>query len=216
MLKRIARNPLIDLLVHLKGNERACLWTEPLWGIPYNLYVPFVSVYMAALGMTPVQIGAMSTIFFISQMFWALLSGVLTDKLGRRRCTVIFDLLSWSVPTFLWMLAQDYRWFVAAALFNLRIPRTEAALQPLPPNPLSLTYDFWLCNQRLWRDKLGQISLATTTLFWGVSGNLRYIVLAWASVALGYSTTQASSLVGVVAIGTAVGAVVASIWMRAP
>ena len=69
MLKRIARNPLIDLLVHLKGNERACLWTEPLWGIPYNLYVPFVSVYMAALGMTPVQIGAMSTIFFISQMF---------------------------------------------------------------------------------------------------------------------------------------------------
>lgn len=118
MLKRIARNPLIDLLVHLKGNERACLWTEPLWGIPYNLYVPFVSVYMAALGMTPVQIGAMSTIFFISQMFWALLSGVLTDKLGRRRCTVIFDLLSWSVPTFLWMLAQDYRWFVAAALFN--------------------------------------------------------------------------------------------------
>ena len=56
MLKRIARNPLIDLLVHLKGNERACLWTEPLWGIPYNLYVPFVSVYMAALGMTAADI----------------------------------------------------------------------------------------------------------------------------------------------------------------
>jgi LPLT family lysophospholipid transporter-like MFS transporter len=63
-------------------------------------------------------------------------------------------------------------------------------------------------------DKLGQISLATTTLFWGVSGNLRYIVLAWAAAALGYSTTQASSLVGVVAMGTAVGAVVASVRMR--
>ena len=63
-------------------------------------------------------------------------------------------------------------------------------------------------------DKLGQISLATTTLFWGVSGNLRYIVLAWAAAALGYSVTQASSLVGVVAIGTAVGAVVASLRMR--
>ncbi|MEY3766687.1 MAG: Lysophospholipid transporter LplT, partial [Pseudomonadota bacterium] len=61
---------------------------------------------------------------------------------------------------------------------------------------------------------LGQISLATTTLFWGVSGNLRYIVLAWSAAALGYSTTQASSLVGVVAIGTAVGAVVASLRMR--
>jgi LPLT family lysophospholipid transporter-like MFS transporter len=49
-------------------------------------------------------------------------------------------------------------------------------------------------TRRLWRDKLGQISLATTTLFWGVSGNLRYIVLAWSAAALGYSTTQASSL----------------------
>ena len=69
-------------------------------------------------------------------------------------------------------------------------------------------------NVRLWTDKLGQISLATTTLFWGVSGNLRYIVLAWAAVALGYETTQASALVGVVAIGTAAGAVVASLRMR--
>jgi hypothetical protein len=75
---------------------------------------------------------------------------------------------------------------------------------------LALVPDFWQCNQRLWRDKLGQISLATTTLFWGASGNLRYIVLAWSAVALGYTTTQASSLVGVIAIGTAVGAVVAS------
>jgi hypothetical protein len=51
-------------------------------------------------------------------------------------------------------------------------------------------------------------------LFWGVSGNLRYIVLAWAAAALGYATTNASSLVGVVALGTAVGAVVASLRMR--
>ena len=97
-----------------------------------------------------------------------------------------------------------------AALFNLRIPRTEAPLQPLSGNLWWLVRDFSHCNARLWNDKLGQISLATTTLFWGVAGNLRYIVLAWAAAALGYSTTQASSLVGVVAIGTAVGAVVAS------
>ena len=74
--------------------------------------------------------------------------------------------------------------------------------------------DFSQCNARLWADKLGQISLATTTLFWGVSGNLRVIVFAWAAAALGYSTKDASSLVGVVAIGTAVGAVVASLRMR--
>jgi MFS family permease len=101
----------------------------------------------------------------------------------------------------------------AAALFNLAIPRTDALLQPLG-TPMELVRDFRECNRKLWRDKLGQISLATTTLFWGVSGNLRYIVLAWAAAALGYSTTQASSLVGVVAIGTAVGALVASWTMQ--
>ncbi|GAA6142568.1 lysophospholipid transporter LplT [Hydrogenophaga sp. 5NK40-0174] len=104
--------------------------------------------------------------------------------------------------------------YAVAAAFNLRIPRTGVAARPMPKNPLSLLPDFWRCNSRLWKDRLGQISLATTTLFWGVSGNLRYIVLAWAAVALGYDTTKASALVGVVALGTAVGAVVASVRMR--
>ena len=104
--------------------------------------------------------------------------------------------------------------YMLAAWFNTRIPLTGVDMRPMPRNPFVLVPDFWRCNMSLWRDRLGQISLATTTLFWGVSGNLRYIVLAWAAAALGYSVTQASSLVGVVAIGTAVGAVVASMRMR--
>ncbi|MDH4480212.1 MAG: lysophospholipid transporter LplT [Rhodoferax sp.] len=104
--------------------------------------------------------------------------------------------------------------YLVAAWFNTRIPLTGVEMRPLPHRIISLLPDFWSCNTRLWGDKLGQISLATTTLFWGVSGNLRYIVLAWAAMALGYSVTQASSLVGVVAVGTAVGAVVASLRMR--
>jgi len=104
--------------------------------------------------------------------------------------------------------------YMLAAWFNTRIPRTGVTLRPMPDNKIELLPDFWRCNMRLWRDRLGQISLSTTTLFWGVSGNLRYIVLAWSAAALGYSTTQASSLVGVVAIGTAVGAVLASLRMR--
>jgi MFS family permease len=104
--------------------------------------------------------------------------------------------------------------YALAAVFNLYIPRTEAPLQRMTGNLWVLVRDFSHCNARLWNDKLGQISLSTTTLFWGVAGNLRYIVLAWAAAALGYSTTQASSLVGVVAVGTAVGAVLASVLMR--
>ena len=104
--------------------------------------------------------------------------------------------------------------YALAAAFNLRIPHTGVTMRPMPRHVVALLRDFWSCNQRLWGDKLGQISLATTTLFWGVSGNLRYIVLAWAAAALGYGTTQASALVGVVAIGTAAGAVWASLRMR--
>ena len=104
--------------------------------------------------------------------------------------------------------------YAIAAAINLRIPHTGVEMRPMPAHALALLPDFWRCNARLWRDKLGQISLATTTLFWGVSGNMRYIVLAWAAAALHYSTTQAASLVGVVALGTAVGAVVASMRVR--
>jgi MFS transporter, LPLT family, lysophospholipid transporter len=78
----------------------------------------------------------------------------------------------------------------------------------------SLLRDFWSCNSRLWADKLGQISLGVTTLFWGVAGNLRYIVFAWAAAALSYTTTQASQLTGVVIVGTGIGAVVASMQMK--
>ena len=112
--------------------------------------------------------------------------------------------------------------YAVAAWFNLHIPLTGVTMRPLREDPnksllgnlMGLLPDFWVCSKRLWSDKLGQISLSTTTLFWGASGNLRYIVLAWGAAALGYSTTQASALVGVVAIGTAVGAVLASMRMR--
>jgi len=104
--------------------------------------------------------------------------------------------------------------YMLAAWFNTHIPDTGVEMRRLPANVVTLLPDFWVCNMRLWRDKLGQISLAATTLIWGVAGNLRFIVLAWAAAALGYSVTQASALQGVVAIGMAVGAIVASMRMR--
>ncbi len=104
--------------------------------------------------------------------------------------------------------------YLLAAWFNTHIPLSGVEMRPMPKRLTSLLPDFWVCNTRLWRDKLGQISLAATTLIWGVAGNLRFIVLAWAAAALGYTVTQASALQGVVAIGMAAGAVVASLRMR--
>lgn len=103
--------------------------------------------------------------------------------------------------------------YLIAAAFNLFIPRTDAPLQPMA-GLVELVRDFSNCNSRLWADKLGQISLATTTLLWGIFGNLRLIVFAWAAAALGYTTAQASNLAGVVVIGSVLGAVVASTTMK--
>lgn len=116
--QKLMSNYMLRTLFTLRGNARACLWTEPLWGIPYNLYLPYASLFMTALGLTPTEIGYVASINIVAQVFFSALSGVLTDKLGRRWTTVIFDTLSWSVPEFIWMLSQDFRWFAVAAIFN--------------------------------------------------------------------------------------------------
>ncbi len=96
----------------------ACIFTEPLWGIPYNLYIPYVSVYMLAFGLTDSQIGLIASIGFFFQIITALLSGALTDKFGRKKTTLIYDILAWSVPTLIWAVAQNFYYFVAAAIIN--------------------------------------------------------------------------------------------------
>jgi MFS family permease len=102
----------------LQGNARGCVYTEPLWGIPYNLYAPYTSIYMIALGLSDKQIGLTVSISWAFQIFFALMSGVITDKVGRRLTTLIFDLLSWSVPALISAIAQNYWYFLGAAIIN--------------------------------------------------------------------------------------------------
>jgi MFS family permease len=111
-------HPLIQTLRGLRGNPRACVYTEPLWGIPHSLYSPFISVYMAALLLTDRQIGLIASVSMLFRAVAALFSGAITDKLGRRLTTLIFDLLSWSVPCLLWAFSQNFWWFMIAAAFN--------------------------------------------------------------------------------------------------
>ena len=111
-------HPLIRSLLELRGNARSCIYTEPLWGIPYNLFIPYVSIYMLAFGLTDSQIGLIASISFFFQIITALLSGALTDKLGRKKTTLFFDFLAWTVPTLIWAVAQNFYFFVAAAIIN--------------------------------------------------------------------------------------------------
>ena len=99
-------------------------------------------------------------------------------------------------------------YFIAAA-FNLRIPDTGARYHHQPRNPIVMVRDFAECFLTLWRDKLGQISLAVTTLFWGAGATLQFIVLRWAERSLDMPLSQGAILQGIVAVGVALGAVLA-------
>jgi len=114
----LKNDSLISTLRKLRGNPRGCVYAEPLWGIPFNLYAPYVSVYMLALHVSDEQIGLIASIGTAFQVFMALFSGVITDKLGRRRTTLFFDIIAWSVPSLISAIAQDFWYFLVAAVIN--------------------------------------------------------------------------------------------------
>jgi MFS family permease len=114
----LKNHSLFATLLSLRGNPRGCVYFEPLWGIPFNLYLPYISVYMLALGLNDKEIGLILTISTLFQAFFALIGGVVTDKLGRRLTTLIFDILSWSVPALISAVAQNFWYFLAAGIIN--------------------------------------------------------------------------------------------------
>ena len=104
--------------------------------------------------------------------------------------------------------------YIAAAIFNLYIPRVAIDHKPLSRSPVFLARDFWHCFKLLWKDPLGQVSLAVTTLFGGAGATLRLLVLAWAAVALNYDIGEAAKLTAWVAIGIAIGSVLAAKFVK--
>ncbi|HMR50625.1 MAG TPA: MFS transporter [Arachnia sp.] len=113
-----SRNPMIVTLLGLRGNGRACVYTEPMWGLSMMLVLPYASVFMLALGVHDAQIGLLATISMLSQVVFGLLSGVITDKLGRRMTTAVFDIIAWAIPCLIWAFAQNFWWFLAASVIN--------------------------------------------------------------------------------------------------
>jgi len=144
----------------------------------------------------------------MSIIFGTVLGGALVSQAGSAL------LLGFGIPgidtTSEAAMAVVVAIYVLAALFNLRIPDTGARYEHQERNPMKLIADFANCSATLWKDKLGQISLAITTLFWGAGATLQFIVLKWAERSLHMPLDKATNLIGVVAIGVAVGAALAA------
>ncbi|MDE2130938.1 MAG: lysophospholipid transporter LplT [Betaproteobacteria bacterium] len=100
--------------------------------------------------------------------------------------------------------------YLVAALCNLKIPDTGARYPHQTANPLKQLPEFIQCTKVLWTDKLGQISMAVTTLFWGAGATLQFIVIKWAEHALGLDLSKAATLQATVAFGVAAGAALAA------
>ena len=129
--------------------------------------------------------------------------------------TVSESLLAWDMPSLetgidtpaesaIMIIMMIY---IIAAIINLKIPDTGARYVAQKANPIELIKDFSVCFKTLWNDRLGQISLAVTTLFWGAGATLQFIVIKWAQVALHMNLSQGAILQAISAVGVAGGAV---------
>ncbi len=98
--------------------------------------------------------------------------------------------------------------YAVAAVFNLYIPNLPIEHRLTRSSIGFLFMDFWQSFLALWKDPLGQVSLAVTSLFWGAGTTLRFIILSWAAVALNLNLGQATQLTAVVAVGIALGSII--------
>ncbi len=117
-MKGIKNHDLVKTFVELKGNPKISLVTEPLWFIPFSLFSPFASLYMANNGLTSSQIGITISLGLSLQMVFAFIGGVITDKMGRRLTTFIFDFIAWTIPCFIWAFANNFFLFLLASAIN--------------------------------------------------------------------------------------------------
>lgn len=118
MKNKLLKHPLLRTLIDLRGNPRASVYTEPMWGLSMNLCLPYASVFMLSFGMSDIEIGIITSIYMFSQMIFAFISGAVIDKMGRRLSTAVFDFLAWSLPSLIWASSQGFWFFVVAALLN--------------------------------------------------------------------------------------------------
>lgn len=141
-MQKLRNHVLAQTFRELKGNLKWSICTEPLWFIPYSLFMPFQTLYMRKLGLSSVEIGTTVTVGFILQMFCALIGGVVTDKMGRRKATVIFDTLGWTAPCLIWAFSQNFWWFLAAAAVNAAFQITNTSwnclfIEDCPPKHIT-------------------------------------------------------------------------------
>lgn len=113
--KDISKLPWVRGMSH---NGRVVAMTEPFWSIPYNMLTVYAALYMLELGLTKTEVGLTQTVLVGTQILSSIFSGSLTDRIGRKRSTLIFDMISWTGACLVWALSGHIAGFIAAAFLN--------------------------------------------------------------------------------------------------
>ena len=109
---------ILESLRLLRGNTRTAVVFEPLWGVPFALFSFYLSLYMKGLGVTDHQIGFLISLGSVAGAVSSFVGGPVTDRLGRKRTTLIFDFIAWPVALTLYIFASNFWLFALAMVIN--------------------------------------------------------------------------------------------------
>jgi len=164
-------------------------------------------VGIGAAAYSPAKYGIMTELLPSDQLVeangWMEGSTVIAIILGA----ILGGFASESLDVAMWLIAGLY---VAAAMFNHFIPKLPADHKLAQKSLKYILKDFTHAFFALWRDPLGQVSLAVTTLFWGTGATLKFVVISWAIITLDFTFKESSYLIATVGAGIAIGAFLAS------
>ena len=103
----------------LKGNARVCIAFHPLWGVPYTFYTYYISLYLKEIGLTDTALGRLMVAGTVASFLFSFISAPLVDRMGRKRATFVFDLLSSALPPLVYLFSKNFFFaLLAVILFN--------------------------------------------------------------------------------------------------
>jgi len=125
------KRKFVETVNVLPRNKRAIILAEPFWTVTFGLSTAYASLYQERLGLSPVQIGLLSSAGLASFALWSLLGGPLADRLGRKRALLVFDSMAWSLAMLIWAVSRNFWFFLAAAIANGTVGAAEISFSCL-------------------------------------------------------------------------------------
>lgn len=111
----------MKILEGFNKNSRYCILVEPLWAVFGGVIGFYAPLYMKELGLDAAQIGLVGTVYMIFSFIGFIMAAPITNRLGRKKTTLYFDLLSWSVPMLIWAFSNNIWHFLIAAVLNATV-----------------------------------------------------------------------------------------------